>query len=111
MNITNLILSNDVHTGKRILILLTIAWLPLVVLTAIDGSLFATDITMPFIKDAVPYVRGLIVIPLFVMADNIIEPMMSSVVKYLKTSGIVPESEQARLHNNADRMARLINAN
>jgi len=109
MKITNLILSNDGHTGVRILILLGIAWLPLVVLTAIDGTLFATDITMPFIKDVVPNIRGLIVIPLLVLADNIIEPMMIRVLEYLRSSGVVPDSEHVKLENTVERMAYLIN--
>ena len=71
MKLTNLILSNDGNTSTRILLLVAIAWLPLVVLTLIEGTLFAADITIPFINDIAPYVRGLIVIPLLVMADNV----------------------------------------
>lgn len=110
MKITNLILSNDGPIGIRILILLGIAWLPLVVLTVIDGTLISSAITIPFIKDVVPNVRGLIVIPLFVMADNIIEPMMSRNVKYLRSSGVVPETEQVHLNNMVDKITYLINA-
>jgi hypothetical protein len=47
---------------------------------------------------------------LLVIADNVIEPMMSRVLKYLHTSGVVPDSEQVHLDNAIDRMARLINA-
>ena len=109
MKITNLILSNDGHTGIRILVLSGIAWLPLLVLTLIDGTFIATDITMPFVRDVVPYVRGLIVIPLLVMADNVIEPMMTRVVKYLRSSGIVPDSEQVQLDNAVERIVYLMN--
>ena len=110
MKITSLILSNDVHTGTRILILSGIAWLPLVVLTLIDGTFVSADITMPFVKDVEPYVRGLIVIPLLVMADNVIEPMMTKIVKYLRSSGIVPKSEQVRLKNVVENTAYLLNS-
>jgi hypothetical protein len=109
MKITNLILSNDGHIGVRILILSGIAWLPLVVLTLIEGTLFATDITIAFVNDVVPNVRGLIVIPLLVMADNIIEPMMTRVLKYLRTSGVVPDSEHVHLENAVERITYLIN--
>jgi len=110
MKITNLIFSNDGDTGTRILILSGIAWLPLVVLTLINGTFISDDITIPFVKDVVPYVRGLIAITLLVMADNIIEPMMSRVLKYLRTSGVVPDSEQVHLNNAVDKMTYLINA-
>jgi hypothetical protein len=109
LKLTNLILSNDEDTGKRILILSGIAWLPLVVLTLIDGTFISDDVTIPFVKDVIPYVRGLIAIPLLVMADNIIEPMMSRTLKYLRTSGVVPEAEHARLDEATDKMTYLIN--
>ncbi len=109
MKITNLILSNDGDTGTRILILCGVAWLPLVVLTLIDGTFITDDITIPFVKDVVPYVRGLIAIPLLVMADNIIEPMMTRILKYLRTSGVVPDAEHVHLNDAVDKMTYLIN--
>lgn len=110
MKLTNLILSNDGNTSTRVLLLTGIAWLPLVALTLIEGTLYAADITIPFIKDIVPYVRGLIVIPLLVMADNVIEPMMARAVNYLQTSGIVPDSEKQDLSSAVDKMAHLMNS-
>ncbi len=110
MKISNLILSNDADTGLRILVLTGIAWLPLVILTLIDGTFISTEITMPFVEDVIPYVRGLLVIPLLVMADNVIEPMMSRIVKYLRSSGVVPDSEQGQLENAVESTAYLLNA-
>ena len=86
MKLTNIILSNDDPNVIRILVLTGIAWLPLMVLTLIDGTFYTSEITIPFIKDVTPFVRGLIVIPMLVMADNLIEPMMARVLTYLKTS-------------------------
>ena len=110
MKITNLILSNDQHTGLRILIMSGIAWFPLVVLTLVDGTFVADDLTMPFVRDVIPYVRGLIAIPLLVMADNVIEPMMERIVKYLRSSGVVPDSEQVHLKKSVESTAYLLNA-
>ena len=97
MKLTSIILSNDDPNVIRILVLTGIAWLPLMVLTLIDGTFYTSEITIPFIKDVTPFVRGLIVIPLLVMADNLIEPMMARVLKYLKISGVVADSEKERL--------------
>jgi hypothetical protein len=110
MKFTDLILSNDGNTRTRILLLVAIAWVPLVILSLIEGTLFATDITIPFVNDIVPYVRGLIVIPLLVMADNVIEPMMSRTLGYLQSSGIVPDSERQKLDSAADKMSRKMNS-
>lgn len=110
MKLTNLILSNDDPAVVRILFLTGIAWLPLIVLTLIDGTFYTSDITIPFIKDVTPLVRGLIVIPLLVMADNLIEPMMARVLTYLKTSGVVADSEKERLHNAAEILTLQMNS-
>ena len=110
MKLTSIILSNDDPNVIRILVLTGIAWLPLMVLTLIDGTFYSSDITMPFISDLTPFVRGLIVIPLLVMADNLIEPMMARVLKYLKISGVVADSEKERLSSAAEKMNRQMNS-
>lgn len=110
MKITNLILSNDEHTGLRILIMSGIAWVPLAVLTLVDGTFVSDDLAMPFVKDVIPYARALIAIPLLVMADNVIEPMMERVVGYLRSSGVVPDPEQAELKKSVDSTAYLLNS-
>jgi hypothetical protein len=110
MKLTSIILSNDDPNAMRILVLTGIAWLPLVVLTLIDGTFYTSELTMPFIKDVTPYVRGLIVIPMLVMADNLIEPMMARVLKYLKSSGVVADSEQECLNSAAEKMTRQMNS-
>lgn len=110
MKLTSIILSNDDPNVIRILVLTGIAWLPLMVLTLIDGTFYSSDITMPFISDLTPFVRGLIVIPLLVMADNLIEPMMARVLKYLKVSGVVADSEKEHLSSAAEKMNRQMNS-
>lgn len=110
MKITNLILSNDANTVVRILVLCGIAWLPLAVLTIIDGTFMTTNITIPFIKDVVPFTKALVAIPLLIMADNVIEPMMAAALKYLQTSGVVPEAEKADMDGAVEKLSFLINA-
>ena len=78
-------------------------------LTLIDGTFYTPNITMPFVKDVIPYVRALIAIPLLVMADNVIEPMMERIVEYLRSSGIVPDPEQAHLKESVESTAYLLN--
>ena len=110
MRLTNLILSNDDPNLMRILILSGVAWVPLALLTLIDGTFVATDVTIPFIKDVVPYVRSLFVIPLLVMADNIIEPAMARALDYLRVSGVVPDLENERLEAAAQSMSLAMNS-
>lgn len=110
MKLSNLILSNNENITVKILLLSGVAWLPLFLLTFIDGTLLSSDITIPFIKDVIPSVRGLVAIPLLVLADNVIEPMMASTLRYLQTSGLVPDTEKEHVNNAAERMAYQMNS-
>ena len=110
MKLKNLLFSNDIPTGLRILAFIGFAWLPLVVLTLFEATFISAEIAMPFVKDVVPYVRGLVVIPLLVMADNVIEPMMLRTMRYLRVSGLVPEAEQAHLGTVSERIVYWINS-
>jgi hypothetical protein len=110
VKLKNLLFSNDVPTGLRILTLIGFAWLPLVVLTLFDGRFISSEIAMPFVKDVVPYGRGLVVIPLLVIADNVIEPMMSRTMSYLRVSGVVPVTEHAHLKTVIERIVYLTNS-
>lgn len=109
MKLTNIIFSNDDPNVIRILVLTGVAWLPLMVLTLIDGTFYTSELTISFIKDVTPFVRGLIVVPLLVMADNLIEPMMVRVLTYLKASGVVADSEQESLSSAAEKMTSQMN--
>ena len=110
MKLSNLILSNNENITVKILLLSGIAWLPLLLLTYIEGTLFSSDITIPFIKDVIPSARGLVAIPLLILADNVIEPMMASTLRYLQTSGLTPDTEKEHVNNAAERMAYQMNS-
>ena len=48
--------------------------------------------------------------PMLVMADYIIEPMMTRTLKYLQISGLVPDTEKEHLNDIVERMGSLINS-
>jgi hypothetical protein len=110
MKLTNIIFSNKTPSLTRILVLLGVAWLPLMLLTIIDGTFYTPELTIPFINDVSLMVRVLIVIPLLVLADNLIEPMMARVLAYFKSSGVIAASEKACLNSAADRMMSQMNS-
>lgn len=81
---------------SQILIAVSLLWLPLVVLSLVEGNFTGTNVTQPFIADIVPHVRFLIAIPLLLLADRSIDPMIQAAVYKLENSGVVPEAEQSR---------------
>ena len=79
---------------RRHIALITLCWLPLLLLTAIDGNLFNTNIDSPFIYDLTPYVRYMIVLPLLINADVIIDKLIISVLQSISTSGILGDDNK-----------------
>ena len=84
------------HVWRRIAILVGVAWLPLVILSAITGTITGSKIGLPFLSDPGPYARYLFALPLLVAAGSIIDPLLASVVQHFWSSGLLPNEEQDR---------------
>ena len=51
---------------RRVIALLVVTWLPLVVLTMVERTIWAGAVTVPFLSDAEVQVRLLVAVPLLV---------------------------------------------
>ena len=81
-------------TRRRILVLTTLCWLPLLLLTAYEGNLLNQKLDIPFIYDLKPYIRYLIIIPLLIVADGLIDPLIASNLQSIGSSGIISEAHK-----------------
>jgi hypothetical protein len=86
-----LVEANRYHPWRRITLFTSLTWLPLLILTAIDGTLAGNSVNIIFICDPVPHARYLIALPLLVFADWIIDPYMTAIVKHFQVSDLVPK--------------------
>jgi len=81
-------------TTVRLAIMLPfITWLPLLVLTAIKGTALGDTVELPFLRDFSAYTRLLLAIPLFLVAENLIGPLIAEAAEHFITSGVVGEEE------------------
>lgn len=81
---------------RQIAIAILVLWLPLVLLSLLEGSLTGTGVAQPLFSDLVPHVRILIAIPLLLVADLAIDPAVGTAISDLETSGVVPDAERPR---------------
>ena len=88
--------AGDFPISTQFLIAISLLWLPLVLLTLIEGTFVGDRVAEPFIQDVVPQVRFLIAIPLLLLADLAIDPAVGSAIRSLQSSGVVPDDEQPR---------------
>lgn len=81
---------------RRVLVLCGIAWLPLLVLTAVEGTAWGSSVRLPFVKDVEAYARFIIAMSLLIIAEIVVHDRMRPVVRYFIESGLVPERERQK---------------
>jgi hypothetical protein len=74
---------------RRILVLTTLCWLPLILLATYEGNLINHNLDAPFIYDLKPYVRFLLIVPLLIVADALIDPLIASNLQSIGSSGLI----------------------
>jgi AcrR family transcriptional regulator len=91
-------LSNDAleMARQRIVVVALLAWLPLLLLSALEGHLLGGSVTVPFLMDVEVHIRFLLAIPLMVSAELVVHRRMRLLVKQFLERNLVPESAMPR---------------
>jgi hypothetical protein len=78
---------------RRAVILVLLTWLPLLILSLLQGQAFGHRVRVPFLFDFAANVRFLITLPLLVIAETVIDPRLRHAVKHFVRSGLVQPQE------------------
>jgi hypothetical protein len=81
---------------RRIIVITLIAWLPLLVLSALEGQMLGGSATVPFLLDVEVHVRFLVALPLLIAAELVAHQHMRSVAKVFLERRLIPESATTR---------------
>ena len=95
---------------QRIVVITLLAWLPLLVLSALEGSLLGGKATVPFLPDVETHVRFLVALPLLIAAELVVHRRTRSVVKVFLERHLIPESARARFDASIASALRLRNS-
>jgi hypothetical protein len=105
------LLKPDSHAVHRMAIFLALlAWLPLLLLSAFQGLALGGPFRIPFLFDFPVSVRFLLVIPLLVVAESVVDSRVGLVVRYLTQSGLVHEKDYPRYHSAVCQVSRMCNS-
>jgi hypothetical protein len=74
---------------RRAVIFALMAWVPLLILSALQGTLLA-NVRVPFLYDPSAHVRFLLSVPLLIVAEVVIGPRIVAAASHFITSGIIP---------------------
>ena len=74
---------------KRAVIFALLAWVPLLILSAFEGTLLA-NVRVPFLYDPSAHIRFLLSVPLLILAEVVIGPRIVAAASHFITSGLIP---------------------
>ncbi len=82
---------------RRILVITTVAWLPLLIMTSLDGHALR-GVTLPFLNDFETQIRFLIALPILIAAELIVHVRLRPVVQSFVNRDIVIAKEMPQFH-------------
>ncbi len=90
-------LSDDamLMTRRRILVISLLAWLPLLLLSTLEGRALGGSV-VPFLLDIEVHVRYLVALPLLIAAELVVHRRMRSLLKVFLERRLIPENAMAR---------------
>jgi len=88
-------------------LLVVMTWVPLVVLSFLQGHAWGHAVAEPLLLDPVVYSRFLIVVPLLELALVVVETSLGVQMRHFVDSGLVPEQERPEFVSAHDTAIRL----
>jgi hypothetical protein len=82
---------------RRIVVIALVAWLPLLVLSALGGHLLGGGVAVPFLMDVDVHVKFLVVVPLLVGAELVVHQRMRTLATTFRERNLIPDSATPRL--------------
>jgi len=90
---SGLIKPDFAHPARRAMFLALVTWLPLFILSVLQGVAFDHRVELPFLYDFAVSVRFLICVPLLIIAEVLLDTRTKAVVTHFARSGLIPEKD------------------
>jgi hypothetical protein len=94
---------------RRIVTISLVAWLPLLLLTALQGAAFG-GVAVPFVNDVQVHIRFLVAVPLLVGAELLVHLRLRPIAQEFIARRLVPEESRARFREAVASAFRLRNS-
>jgi hypothetical protein len=81
---------------RRVLALVVLIWLPLLVLSMIDGHAWGDGVALPFLQDIETHLRLLIAAPLLILAEVVAHRTLLPIVRQFVNNGVIRDEARAQ---------------
>jgi hypothetical protein len=95
------------HPARRATFLALFTWLPMFILSVLQGLALDGPAQLPFLWDFTVHVRFLICVPLLIIAEVILDVRTRAVLKHFLDSGLVQEKDYAAFESAVLQAGRL----
>jgi hypothetical protein len=89
----NLLHRHNLAAGRRALLFAAIAWLPLALLSLVQGTAIGAFEERPFLLDFTAYARYLLAVTVFILMEPIAEQRLRRLAAHFVESGLVPQTQ------------------
>ncbi len=80
----------------RVIVISLVAWLPLLILSALGGRAWGSAVRVPFLLDVEVHARFLVALPLLILAELVVHQRMRPLVRQFLERDLIPDSSRAR---------------
>jgi hypothetical protein len=94
---------------RRVMLAILLTWVPLLILSALQGMATGQLVAVPFLHDFAAYARYLVAIPLLIVADGI-DRQMAGVAAHFVRAGLVPAARHADYESAVRRSGKLLDS-
>ncbi len=85
---------DNAYVGRRSLLLISVTWVPLLLLSLAQGVALPGAVKLPFLYDFSIHVNFLVTLPLLIIAEIIIEPAISIGVSEFLERGLIRDKDR-----------------
>jgi len=94
----------------RVIVFSLLTWLPLLMLSSLQGQVLGGEVFIPFLLDAEVHVRFLVALPLLIGSEFLVHQRVSFVVQQFMERKLIPDSALARFEDAIASASRLRNS-
>lgn len=94
---------------RRMLVIPALAWLPLLVLTLMEGHALG-GVSVPFLSDLEAYARFLVAIPMLLLAELVVHQRLREIIRQFRERSMLPAQSMPRFEQAIASAMRLRNS-
>jgi hypothetical protein len=95
---------------RRIVIVVLLAWGPLLLLSVVEGHAWFGNVVLPFLCDIDIHLRLLLAVPLLILAELIVHQRMRGVMGQFLSRGLIPDAARSNFNATIAAAMRLRNS-